>query len=173
MPKKRITEIKESAEMLRKRLSESKGKLTSDKIKTLLYIKEKKNYLQSDIGKDLGRTEKTIRGWIRKYSINGYRGLLEEKRGGNNTRTISNKAVKQAYKFSNEISILRDMSLEKDRISFDLDLSSFIELKLLFEKKLGEKIEYHALYSHFRRNHKVEFNFLKDLFLEKRKAKKS
>jgi transposase len=172
MPKKTTIKIKESIEILRKRLSESKGKLSSDKIKTLLYIKERKFHFQSDIGKDLGRTEKTIRDWIKEYSINGYRDLLKDKRGGNNTRTISNKAVKHASKVSNGISLLKDMSLEKDRVSFDLDLSSFIELKLLFEKKLGEKIEYHALYSHFRRNHKVEFNFLKDLFLEKRKAKK-
>lgn len=172
MPKKTTIKIKESIEILRKRLSESRGKLSSDKIKTLLYIKEGKFHFQSDIGKDLGRTEKTIRDWIKEYSINGYRNLLKDKRGGNNTRTISCKAVKHASKFSNGIYLLKDMS-EKDMGSFDLDLSSFKELKLLFEKKLGEKIEYHALYSHFRRNHKVEFNYLKDLFLEKRKAKKS
>lgn len=171
MPKKTTIKIKESIEILRKRLSESKGKLSSDKIKTLLYIKERKFHFQSDIGKDLGRTEKTIRDWIKEYSINGYRNLLKDKRGGNNTRTISRKAVKHTSKVLNGISLLKDMS-EKNDGSFDLHLSSFKELKLLFEKKLDEKIEYHALYSHFRRNHKVEFNFLKDLFLEKRKTKK-
>lgn len=173
MPKKIAIDIKEDAEFLEKRLSESKGKLRSDKIKTLLYIKEEKFHFQSDIGKDLVRTEKTIRAWIKEYSINGYKSLLKDKRGGNNTRTISSKAVKHASKISKEISILAKMSLEKNWVSFEYGLSSFIEFKLLFEKELGEKIEYHALYSHFRRNHKVEFKFLKDYFSKKRKGKVS
>lgn len=172
MPKKITIEIKESADFLEGKLKQSKGELQRDKIRTLLYIKEKEFHFQSDIAKDLRRTEKTIRVWIQEYSINGYRALLEEKRGGNNTRTISNKAIKHASIFSNEISKLKKMSKE-DWISFDLDLSSFVELKLLIEKELGEKIEYHALYSHFTKNHEIEFNFLKDFFSEKRKAKKS
>lgn len=172
MPKKITIEIKESADFLERKLKQSKGELQQDKIRTLLYIKEKEFHFQSDIAKDLRRTEKTIRVWIQEYSINGYKGLLKEKRGGNNTRTISDKAVKHASKFSNEISKLKNMS-EKGWIILDYDLSSFIELKLQFEKKLGEKIEYHALYSHFTRNHEIEFNFLKDFFTKKRKAKKS
>lgn len=171
MPKKTIIDIKESDKFLRRKLSESKDKLSSDRIKTLLYIKENKFCFQSDIGMDLGRTEKTIRTWIQQYSTSGYRGLLKEKRGGNNTRKISDKALKFLSKISNEISILRDMSFQKE-ISFDYELSSFKDLKLIIEKNIDEKIQYHALYSHFRRNHKVEFNFLKNYFLEKRKLKK-
>lgn len=170
MPKKTTLYIKESSKILRKRLSLSKGKLRSDKIKTLLYIKEERFHYQSEIGKDLERTEKTIRGWIQEYSINGYKGLLKEKRGGNNTRTLSDKAVKEASIYSKLISKLA--MVEKYGYSFDYGLSSFIELKLICEKKIGENIEYHALYSHFRRNHKVEFDFLKKYFSKKRRNKK-
>lgn len=150
----------------------TKEELKRDRNQTLLCIIEGKFPFQSDIVDKVGRTEKTIRSWIQEYSKNGYRGLLKEKRGGNNTRTISNEAIKHASKFSNEISIIKDM-FEDDQVNLDYGWSSFIEVKLQFEKKLGEKIEYHALYSHFRRNHEIEFNFLKYFFSEKRKAKKS
>lgn len=173
MPKKTTIKIKQSAKFLKKRLSESKGQLSSDKIKTLLYIKEEKFHFQSDIAKDLERSEKTIRSWIQEYLTNGYMGLLKDKRGGNNTRTLSPKALKHASKVSKELSILRDMSLAKEKISFEYSLSSFIQFKSLFEMKIGEKIEYHALYSHFRRNHKVEFKWLRDYILKKRNLKKN
>lgn len=165
MPRKITLEIKESVEFLREELSQSKEKLKEDRIKTLLYIKEKKFHFQSDIGDDLERTEKTIRGWIQEYSKNGYRGLLKIKRGGNNTRTISDKARKLISKFVKFFS-------KKDWSPYDFEISSFIELKLFFEEKLSEIIDYDALYSHFRRNYEAEFKLLRDLFSEKRKIKK-
>src|SRR5215216_5762264 len=92
MPKKISIEIVESIDFLQKEYVKAKGPLKKDRIKTLLYVKESKYHFQSDIGKKLGRAEKTIRGWLQEYSQNGYSGLLEVKSGGNNTRTISEKA---------------------------------------------------------------------------------
>lgn len=165
MPREITIDIKESVEFLQEKLSQSKEKLKEDRIKTLLYIKEKKFHFQSDIGDDLGRTEKTIRSWIQEYSKNGYRGLLTVKSGGNNTRTISDKAVKLISKFVKLFS-------KKKWSPYDFEISSFIELKFLLEKKLGETIDYDALYSHFRRNYKAEFKLLRDLIKEKRKTEK-
>jgi protein associated with RNAse G/E len=54
----------------------------------LLYVKQKKYHFQSDIGKKLRRTEKTIRDWIKEYLKNRLFTLLEVKSGGNNTYAI-------------------------------------------------------------------------------------
>lgn len=94
MPKKITIAIEESVDILKKKLSVSRGKPRRDRIKTLLFIKEEEFHYQSEIGKKLGRTEKTIRNWLKEYQENGYLGLLKVKIGGNNTRTISDKAVK-------------------------------------------------------------------------------
>lgn len=159
MPKKIAIDIKESVEFLKKKISNSKEKLKRDRIKTLLYIKEETFDFQSEIGKDLGRSEKTIRSWIQEYSENGYSGLRDiKKRGGNNTRTISYKAVRLVSK-----KVRRDPN--------DLGFSSFYELKFLLEKELEETIDYDALYSHCRRNHKKEFDSLRKLMKAKRGIK--
>lgn len=151
MPRKINVKIVEEIVFLQERLSMSKGKLESDRIKTLIYIKERKFDFQSEIGKDLGRSEKTIRTWIQNYSMNGIESFLKEKRGGNNIRTISDRAIKLISKINR-------------RSYDDLGFSSFIELKLLLEKELDEKIEYSALYSYFRKNHEKRFDKLKKIF---------
>ena len=91
-PKKIILKIAESVEFLQREHSKSKGLLKKDRIRTLLYIKEGKFHFQSNIGKKLGRSEKTIRGWLQKYLKDGYSSLVEVKSGDNNTKTISEKA---------------------------------------------------------------------------------
>jgi len=92
MPNKITIEIKECVEFLQKEHSNAKGILKKDRIKTLLYIKQEKYHFQSDIGKKLGRTKKTVRDWIKEYVKYGLSTLLEVKIGGDNTRTISDKA---------------------------------------------------------------------------------
>jgi DNA-binding MarR family transcriptional regulator len=89
--KKISIEIKESVEFLQKQHSKAKGILKKDRIKTLLYIKQEKYNFQSDIGKKLGRTGKTIRDWIKEYVKFGLSTLLEVKSGENNTRAIFDK----------------------------------------------------------------------------------
>lgn len=139
MPKKIAIEIIESIEYLQREHSKTKSLLKKDRIKTLLYIKEGKYHFQSDIGKKLGRTEKTIRQWLQEYHKNGYSSLLEVKSGGNNTRTISEKArVFIAKKVTDPMTTI----------------TSYVELQLLIEQELGEKVFYGALYSHCRRNYK-------------------
>lgn len=157
MPKKITLEIKENADFLKKKLKQSKGKANRDRIKTLLYIKERRFHFQSDIGKVLVRTEKTIRRWIQEYRENGYTGILEIKDGGNNARTISDKAIKLISK--------------KVKHPNNFSFSSFMELKKLLEEELDEIIDYQALYSHCRRNHKKEFDSLRKLMKAKRGIK--
>ena len=139
MPKKIAIEIQESVDFLRREHSKTKSLLKKDRIKTLLYIKAGKYHFQSDIGKKLGRTEKTIREWLQEYDKNGYSSLLEVKSGGNNTRTISEKA---------QIFIAEKIADPSTTIT------SYIELQSLLEQELGEKVIYGALYSHCRRNYK-------------------
>lgn len=151
--------IEEDEEFLRRKIKGSRDKIKRDRIKTLLYVKDDKNYYYlSEIGKKLGRTEKTIRGWIKEYQQNGYSGLLNVKIRGNNTRTISDKAVKLISK-----------KIRKTQNNFEF--SSFIKLKLLLEQELDEIIEYDALYSHLRRNYKEKFKLLKKIFHDKRNKK--
>lgn len=139
MPKKIDIKIKESLEYLEKEYSKAKGILKKDRIKTLIYVKSNKFQYQSDIGKKLGRAEKTIRGWLQNYEKVGFENLLEVKSGGNNTKTISQKAIE-----------FIDVKLNDEKTT----ITSYVELKLLLEESLNEKIAYGALYSHCRRNHK-------------------
>nr|WP_315200602.1 helix-turn-helix domain-containing protein [uncultured Flavobacterium sp.] len=123
MPKKINLEIAESVEFLQREHSKAKWLLKKDRIKTLLYIKEGKYHFQSDISKKLGRSEKTIRGWLQQYLKEGYSSLMEVKSGGNNTITISEKA---------RIFIAEKV---KDK---NTTIMSYIELQLLLEEELGE-----------------------------------
>ncbi len=104
----------------------------------MLYIKQGNYQFQSDIGKKLGRTEKTIRDWTKEYVSFGLSTLLEVKSGGNNTRTISEKA--------------QNFIAEKV-LDANTTISSYVELQLLIEEELKEKVAYGALYSHCRRNY--------------------
>lgn len=99
-------------------------------------MKTKKYDFQSDIGKKLGRTEKTIREWLKAYSENGFSELMEIKSGGNNTRTISDRAIEL---------------IEKKVTDSKTTITSYVELQLMIEKELKEKIEYGTLYSHCKR----------------------
>jgi transposase len=139
MPKKISITISESIEFLTREYSKSKGILKKDRIKTLLYVKEGKYVFQSSIAKKLGRTEKTIREWLKRYSREGFSSFLRIHSGGNNTRTISEKAIVFISKVLNDTTTT---------------ITSYIELQLLIEEHLKEKIHYKALYSHCRRNHK-------------------
>jgi hypothetical protein len=94
MPKKIAIEIQESLEFLNREYSKSRSILKKDCIKTPLYIKEGKYNFQSNIGKKLGRTEKTIRGWVQQYLNGVFSNLVKIECGGNNTRTISPLAQK-------------------------------------------------------------------------------
>ena len=141
MPKKILLEIAESVEFLQREHFKSKSLLKKDRIKTLLYIKESKFHFQSDIGKKLGRSDKTIRGWLQRYLKDGYLSLVEVKSGGNNTKTISEKAqFFIAEKVNNK----------------NTSITSYVELQLLIEEELGERVFYGALYSHCRRNYKTK-----------------
>ena len=136
MPKKIAIVVKEPIDFLEKSYSKAQGSLKKDRIKTLIYVKTERYVFQSDIAKKLGRTEKTIRDWLQKYSSYGFSCLLEVKSGGNNTRTISDKMIQ---------------SIEKKLTDSSTTITSYVELKLLLEDELQEDIKYGALYSHCRR----------------------
>jgi transposase len=139
MPKKINIEIKESVEFLEKEYSKARGILKKDRIKTLLYIKQVNYQFQSEIGNKLGRTEKTVRQWLQEYSKYGYQSLIEIKSGGNNTRKIEPNVI--------------DFIAEKV-VDIHTTITSYIELQLLIEAELGQKITYGALYSHCKSKHK-------------------
>lgn len=139
MPKKIKIEITESIGFLRNEHLKAKGLLKKDRLKVLIYIKEEKYHFQSDIAKKLGRTEKTVRQWIQRYVQSGISSLLEVSSGGNNTRKISEKAL---IFIANKI------------LDAETNITSYVELQLIIEEELGEKIPYGALYSHCRRKHK-------------------
>ncbi|MFV7235076.1 helix-turn-helix domain-containing protein [Flavobacterium sp. ZB4R12] len=139
MPKKIKIEITESLEFLRNEHIKAKGELKKDRLKVLIYIKEGKYHFQSDIAKKLGRTEKTVREWIQEYSQSGLSSLLKVSSGGNNTRTISDKALEL---------------IAKKILDVETTITSYLELQLIIEKELGEKIAYGALYSHCKRKYK-------------------
>ena len=141
MTKKITIEIVESVEFLNREYSKTKSILKKDRIKTLLFIKESKYHFQSDIGKKLGRTEKTIRNWLQEYSRVGYSNLLQVKSGGNNTKTISEKAI---------------IFISEKVKDVNTTITSYIELQLLIEEELKEIVAYGALYSHCRRNYKTK-----------------
>jgi transposase len=139
MPKKIAIEIHESLEFLKREYSKSRSILKKDRIKTLLYLKEGKYNFQSDIGKKLGRTEKTIRGWVQQYLNGGFSNLVKIESGGNNTRTISLLAQKFIADKVNDA---------------NSTVTSYVELNSLIEQELKEKLAYGALYSHCKRKHK-------------------
>ncbi|MEW7276995.1 helix-turn-helix domain-containing protein [Aquimarina sp. 2201CG1-2-11] len=119
--------------------SKSPSSLTKDRIKALIYIKEGKYAFQSDIAQKLGRTEKTVRGWLQKYSQVGFSGLTTIKSGGNNTKVLSDNAkIFIAEKLTDPTTTM----------------TSYIELKLLIAEELEENVPYFALYAHCRRKHK-------------------
>lgn len=136
MPKKISIKITESVEFLNKAYSKSKSRLVQDRIKTLLYVAENKFHFQNAIAKKLGRTEKTIRDWLKIYELNGFISLIEVKSGGNNTRTLSNEVL----------------SLIEEKVTdSNTTITSYVELQHLIEEQTQEKITYGALYSHCRR----------------------
>ena len=139
MPKKINIDVAESIEFLQKEYAKTKSQLCKDRIKTLLYVKQKRYCFQSEIGKRLGKTEKTIRNWLQKYSTSGFASLLEVKSGGNNTKTISDKALR----------FISDKIHDQNTT-----ITSYVELQLVIEQELKEHVAYGALYSHCRRNYK-------------------
>jgi transposase len=139
MPKKINIEIVETLEFLKNEHIKAKGALKKDRLKVLIYVKEEKYHFQSDIAKKLGRTEKTVRDWMQEYTRSGLSSLLKVSSGGNNTRKISDKAI--------ELIATKILDIETT-------ITSYIELQLIIEEELGEKIAYGALYSHCRRKHK-------------------
>lgn len=139
MPKKINIKIQENLDFLRIEHSKAIGSLKRDRIKALIYVKEGKYHFQSAIGKKLGRTEKTIRNWLQDYSTDGYASYVTVKSGGNNTRTISKKALH----FISEK--MQDSSTT---------ITSYVELQKILEQELCETVAYAALYSHCRRNYK-------------------
>lgn len=141
MPKKIDITIKEDVAFLNNSYSKTASRLQQDRIKTLLYLVTKKYHYQSDIAKKLGRTEKTIRDWLKLYATRGFDALITVKSGGNNTRTLSDKVI--------------ELIAEKVTDS-STRITSYIELQLLLEEQTGEKIAYGALYSHCRRKFKTK-----------------
>lgn len=135
MPKKISTVIKEDIDFLEKSYSKVRGSLKKDRIKTLIYVKTNQFFFQSDIAKKLGRTEKTVRDWLRIYSEGGFLKLIEVKSGGNNTRTISDEMISL---------------IEEKLTDSKTTITSYVELKLLLEDELKMEIKYKALYSHCR-----------------------
>lgn len=139
MPKKIDISIKESVDYLVKSYSKSTSRLQQDRIKTLLFVAEKKYHFQSDIAKKLGRNEKTIRQWLNQYATEGFSGLMSVKSGGNNTRTLSDKVI--------------DL-IEQKVTDANSTITSYVELQFLLEEQTNEKVAYGALYSHCRRKFK-------------------
>lgn len=139
MPKKIKLIIREELEFLQGEHSKAKSSLSKDRIKTLIFIKQGKYTFQSEIAKKLGRTEKTVRGWIQQYSESGFKELKAIKSGGNNTKVLSKKA--------------QDFIAKKLSDS-TTSITSYIELQLLIASEIKETVPYFALYAHCRRNHK-------------------
>jgi hypothetical protein len=80
-----------------------------------------------------------VRQWIQEYAQSGLSSLLKVSSGGNNTRKISKKALEL---IANKI------------LDAETTITSYIELQLIIEEEINEKIPYGALYSHCRRKHK-------------------
>lgn len=139
MPKKIEISIKESLDFLNLEYSKANSRLSQDRIKALLFVKTKKYVYQSDIGKKLGRNEKTIRGWLQLYVADGFSTLIKVNSGGNNTRVISDDSIKE---------------IENKLTDSETTITSYVELQALLEEQTGEKIIYGTLYSHCRRKYK-------------------
>ena len=81
----------------------------------------------------------TIGLWIKLYEQDGLSGIVAIKSGGNNTKVISNRAI----------------SFISDKLSTaNTTITSYVELQLLIEEELNQKIPYGALYAHCRGKHK-------------------
>lgn len=141
MPKKISNSVIESLEFLEKEFSKTKEPLKRDRIKTLIYVKSEKFTFQSDIAKKLGRTEKTVRDWLSRYSKNGFELYLDVKSGGNNTKIISQRAKEFIASKVNDESTT---------------ITSYVELLELLKEELGEEVLYGALYQHCKRHHKTK-----------------
>jgi len=141
MPKKITITVKETEKFLNNVYSRINSRLAQDRIKTLLYVKTKKYEHQSDIAKQLGRNEKTIREWLKLYASNGFESLVTIKSGGNNTRTLSDRVIQL---------------IEEQLTDSKTHITSYVELLLLLEEQTGESIAYGALYSHCRRKFKAK-----------------
>jgi len=76
--------------------------------------------------------------WIKLYQQEGLLGITSIKSGGNNTKIISNKAI--AY-------------ISDQLTTSNTTITSYVELQLLIEENLGEKIPYGTLYAHCKRKH--------------------
>lgn len=139
MPKKIETVIQEDLTTLKKLYQSSTTELRRDRLKMLYYIKRKSYSYRSDLAKKIGRRPTTVGLWIKLYEQEGLSGILQIKSGGNNTKVISNKAI--AY-ISNKLS------------TANTTITSYVELQLLIEEELNQKIPYGALYTHCRRKHK-------------------
>lgn len=139
MPKKIDTIIKEDLNTLKKLYQSSTTELLRDRLKMLYYIKRKSYTYRSDLAKKLARGPTIIGLWIKLYEQGGLSEILAIKSGGNNTKVISNKAI--AY-ISDKLS------------TATTTITSYVELQLLIEDELNQKIPYGALYAHCRRKHK-------------------
>lgn len=141
MPKKIDITIHESLDFLNKAYLKTTSRLRQDRIKTLIYLVQNKYHYQSAIAKKLGRTEKTIRDWLKLYSTEGFEAFIAVKSGGNNTRTLSDKVI---------------ALIEQHVTNSNTTVTSYVELQLLLEEQTHQKIAYGALYSHCRRKFKTK-----------------
>jgi transposase len=141
MPKKIDITIHESLGFLNNEYLKTTSRLQQDRIKTLIYLANKKYNYQSAIAKKLGRTEKTIRDWLKRYTSEGFEALIAVNSGGNNTRTLSDKVI---------------ALIEQNVTDSNTTITSYVELQLLLEEQTQESIAYGALYSHCRRKFKTK-----------------
>lgn len=141
MPKKIDITINESVDYLNRSYSKATSRLVQDRLKTLILVATKKYHFQSDLAKKLGRSEKTVRGWLKLYATFGFAALIEVKSGGNNTRTLSDQVI--------------DL-IEQTVTDANTTVTSYVELQLLLEEQTNQKVAYGALYSHCRRKFKTK-----------------
>ena len=133
MGKKINIQILESSHFLKNLYLKKSCSLKRDRIKTLIYIKDKKFCYKSHIARKLGRSDKSIRLWLRTYKKSGLDSLLKIDSGGNNTRIISKRA---------------EVYIENHILNLNRGAINYIELQYLLKKRLGEYIKYGTLYSH-------------------------
>lgn len=139
MPKKIDIIIKEDLESIKKLYRSSSTELRRDRLKMLYYIKSGHYIFRSAIANKLGRRPNTVGSWLKLYEQDGLSGLVKIQSGGNNTKVISDKAI--TY-------------ISEKLTTVNTTITSYVELQLLIEEELGQKIPYGALYTHCRRNHK-------------------
>ena len=152
MPKKIETIIKEDLDCIKKMYQSSITELRRDRLKMLYSIKRETYCYRSDLAKKLGRSPTTVGLWIKLYEQKGLLGLLQIKSGGNNTKIISSKAI--AY-------------ITEKLHTTSTTITSYVELQLLIEEDLNQKIPYGALYAHCRRNHKSKLKVSRKVHYKK------